>query len=98
MACRAVGHAPLYCGEIREKRTLSVLPSGPIMRCLRLTKRSLFRTVFPILMMSQATSSSSILTACPTATPRASNLIMSRAFRMIYGSYVFLVVRTDMEP
>ena len=79
-------------------RTLSVLPSGPMILCLRFTKRSLFRTMLPILMMSHATASSNILTACPIATPRASSFIMSRAFKIMYGSYVFLVVRTDMEP
>lgn len=36
------------------KLTLSVLPFGPTIRCLRLTKRSLFRTMPPILIISQA--------------------------------------------
>lgn len=78
--------------------TFSVLPSGPIILCRRFTNLSLFRTKFPILMMSQATLSSKIFTACPTATPLASSLTISRALKMMYGSYVFRVVRTDMDP
>jgi hypothetical protein len=38
----------------RERGTLSVEPLGPMMRWRRFTKRSLFRTIFPILIMSQA--------------------------------------------
>lgn len=44
-------------------RTLRVDPPGPRIRCRRLTKRSLFRITFPILIMSQLTGSSRILTA-----------------------------------
>lgn len=84
--------------NLEASLAFSVLPSGPMILCRLFTKRSLLETTFPILMMSHATASSRILTACVTLTPRASNLIKSRALRMMYGSYVLRVVRTDMEP
>lgn len=84
--------------SLEERRTFKVLPSGPMILCRLFTNRSLFETVFPILIMSHATASSSILTAWVTLTPRASNLIRSRALRIMYGSYVLRVVRTNMEP
>lgn len=43
--------------------TFRVDPLGPISRCRRFTKRSLFRTSVPILMMSHAMSSCKIRTA-----------------------------------
>lgn len=44
--------------------TFRVEPLGPNNRCRRLTKRSLFRIILPILMISHATPSSKIFTAC----------------------------------
>lgn len=49
-------------------------------------------------MMSQATPSSRILTACGAGTLRARSLIRSRALSMAAGSNVFRVVLTVMEP
>jgi len=77
---------------------LRVLPLGPRRRCRRLTNFSLLLTVLPILMMSQATSSSRIRTAWGKGTDRARSLIRSRALMMMYGSQVLRVVRTDMVP
>lgn len=72
--------APLV-GQQRSKRwrlTFSVLPSGPIILCLLFANLSLFRTTFPILIISHVTPSSSTFTACETATPRARSLMRSR--------------------
>mmetsp|Transcript_2654 Transcript_2654/g.4779 ORF Transcript_2654/g.4779 Transcript_2654/m.4779 type:complete len:208 (+) Transcript_2654:2110-2733(+) len=63
-----------------------------------LTKRSRLFTRFPILMISHCIWSSNILTACFTGTLRARSLIKSRAFMIMNGSKVFLVVRTVIEP
>lgn len=94
----SLGNLRQYQRKARKDRTFKVLPSGPMILCLLFTNRSLFRTRFPILMISHAMLSSKILTACPTATPRARSLTRSRALRMMYGSNVLRVVRTDIEP
>lgn len=78
--------------------TLSVLPLGPTIRCLRFTNLSLFLTSPPILITSHATSSCSTLIACGAATPLASNFNTSLPFKITYGSHVFLVVLTVIFP
>ena len=77
---------------------LSVEPLGPINRCRLFTNRSLFRTIPPILITSQFVSSSSTFNACGAGTDRLSSFIKSLAFMMMYGSKVFRVVRTVIEP
>mmetsp|Transcript_339 Transcript_339/g.1169 ORF Transcript_339/g.1169 Transcript_339/m.1169 type:complete len:203 (+) Transcript_339:831-1439(+) len=52
----------------------------------------------PILITSQFVSSSNTFSACGAGTLRLSSLIKSRALMMMYGSYVFLVVSTVIEP
>ena len=49
-------------------------------------KRSLFRTKFRIFIISQAVSSSRILTACGAGTDRERSFMRSRALRMEAGS------------
>lgn len=58
--------------------TFRVEPLGPISRCLRFTKRSLFLTRVPILMMSQATSSCNIRTAWKRKTPNQKSASLNR--------------------
>lgn len=65
-----------------------LVPFCPSILCLRLTKRSLFRTMLRILMMSHAMPSSRILMAWGAGTERARSLIRSRALRMAAGSKV----------
>mmetsp|Transcript_75441 Transcript_75441/g.233353 ORF Transcript_75441/g.233353 Transcript_75441/m.233353 type:complete len:215 (-) Transcript_75441:209-853(-) len=83
---------------VSSSMAFNVEPLGPTRRWRRFTKRSFERTMPPILMMSQWTSSSSIFWAWGSGTLRARSLIMSRALMMMYGSQVFRVVRTVMEP
>lgn len=59
-----------------ERLTFNVEPLGPISRCRRFTNRSLFLTRVPILMMSQATSSSNIRTAWEKIMMRTFNNII----------------------
>ena len=84
---------------VSNSSAFNVVPLGPRSLCLLLTKRSLFLTKLPILMMSHATSSSSIMrTACWTGTERATSLMRSRACRMAAGSQVLRVVLTVRVP
>lgn len=78
--------------------TFNVDPLGPNNLCLRLTKRSLFRVMLPILMISDEMPSSKTLTAWGKGTLLAKSLMRSLAFKMIYGSNVFFVVFTVILP
>lgn len=53
---------------------------------------------WPIFMMSACISSCIIFTACCAGMLLASNLMRSLAFTIAYGSFVFLVVFTVIEP
>ena len=66
------------------------MPFCPSILCRLLTKRSLFRTMLRILMMSHAMASSRILMAWGAGTERARSLIRSRALRMAAGSNVWI--------
>lgn len=52
----------------------------------------------PILIMSACISSCIIFTACCAGILLASSFIISLAFTIAYGSFVFLVVFTVIEP
>ncbi|KAH9522643.1 hypothetical protein DERF_006210 [Dermatophagoides farinae] len=99
----------LYFGRKRSQFSLrsfgslanspfNVEPFGPSKRCLRRIKLSFFRTKSPILIISDAFSSSSIFIACSYGTERANNFIISFALIIMYGSHVFLVVATVILP
>mmetsp|Transcript_9385 Transcript_9385/g.42782 ORF Transcript_9385/g.42782 Transcript_9385/m.42782 type:complete len:206 (-) Transcript_9385:38-655(-) len=75
-----------------------VLPLGPMSLCRRFTYRSLFRTIPPILITSHCTSSWRTFSAWGAGTERDRSLMRSRDLMMTYGSNVFLVVFTVMEP
>ena len=77
----------------------NVFPFGPISLYLLFTNFSLFLTNPPIFIISTNILSSCIIfIAYGNGTERAKSLIKSLALTMLYGSHVFLVVLTFIEP